>query len=404
MNKFKEFFKNKRNAIIVAVVAVAVIAAVVALIVGCSGNEEPQKEPEDNSTAVTTEVTTADLATTDVESEATVTDETTDTEKTEESDKETSKKPDETKEPETTKAPETTACVHDYKKSETAPTCTNAGVVTYTCSKCGNSYTEAGKAATGHNWVAGQVVAPTETAQGYTVYTCSNCGNVVWDNYTPATGTTTTAAPQEDASEFGVTSKGYVIFGQGGGDPNCNHNWVETDEDHVPTDYEYPAHDECTKCGARRGYMIPALAWNGCNHAQHCVNNRMHNEVTKILTEGCPYCGKTTCGISFHVTDQGQAFYKYCDEYDIHKDSEYYCQVCGLPKGVGQGKCTGASWFMRDHYCSYCGEWVGNGNCHHCNNPLGNNYIELQYAYCQTCGKLYTNGLSNHKNSGECTG
>ena len=56
-----------------------------------------------------------------------------------------------------------TSCTHSYtSKVTTAATCTTAGVKTYTCSKCGDSYTES-IAATGHNYVAGS---------------CTSCGAV----------------------------------------------------------------------------------------------------------------------------------------------------------------------------------------------------------------------------------
>ena len=52
-------------------------------------------------------------------------------------------------------------CSHSYtSKVTTAATCTAAGVKTYTCSKCGDSYTES-IAALGHNYVSGS---------------CTNCG------------------------------------------------------------------------------------------------------------------------------------------------------------------------------------------------------------------------------------
>ena len=41
---------------------------------------------------------------------------------------------------------------HNYTSSVTAPTCTAAGYTTYTCTSCGNSYTDSGTAALGHDW------------------------------------------------------------------------------------------------------------------------------------------------------------------------------------------------------------------------------------------------------------
>ena len=68
-------------------------------------------------------------------------------------------------------------CNHTYSASVTAePTCTAAGLRTYTCSKCGDSYTES-IPALGHNfgeWIA--VKEPTTDAEGLQERTCTRCG------------------------------------------------------------------------------------------------------------------------------------------------------------------------------------------------------------------------------------
>ena len=48
--------------------------------------------------------------------------------------------------------PETENVNHEYDSVTTAPTCTNDGYVTYTCSLCEDSYTEEGEPATGHDY------------------------------------------------------------------------------------------------------------------------------------------------------------------------------------------------------------------------------------------------------------
>lgn len=75
----------------------------------------------------------------------------------------------------------TSAHTHSYSSTVTTqPTCTAAGVRTYTCS-CGSSYTET-IPAKGHSYV-NKVVAPTTTEKGYTIHTCSVCGNSYKDTY-----------------------------------------------------------------------------------------------------------------------------------------------------------------------------------------------------------------------------
>lgn len=91
----------------------------------------------------------------------------------------------------------------DKGKVTTKPTCTDAGVKTYTCTVCKTTKTETIDA-TGHKWKKDETVAPTCTEPGYTLYVCQNDSNHTkkgddkkelghdWDNgvvTTPATCT-----------------------------------------------------------------------------------------------------------------------------------------------------------------------------------------------------------------------
>lgn len=91
--------------------------------------------------------------------------------------------------PTPTPGPET--CQHSYTSTvDRESTCTVPGQMTYTCSLCGHTYTEA-IPAKGHTWT----VLQTETTeydqegnllqQGYTIYQCSVCG----EQYKDETGT-----------------------------------------------------------------------------------------------------------------------------------------------------------------------------------------------------------------------
>ncbi len=76
---------------------------------------------------------------------------------------------------------------HSYESEiTTAPTCTVAGVRTYTCA-CGDTYTEP-IAAPGHDWQAGTPIAATCTSEGYTPLTCTRCGSTDLENITSALG------------------------------------------------------------------------------------------------------------------------------------------------------------------------------------------------------------------------
>ena len=72
---------------------------------------------------------------------------------------------------------------HDFGEGViTAPGCTEPGCTTYTCSRCGETYTEPGEAATGHDYTAEVTTPATAETEGVMTWTCSRCQ----DSYTEA--------------------------------------------------------------------------------------------------------------------------------------------------------------------------------------------------------------------------
>ncbi len=81
----------------------------------------------------------------------------------------------------------TPAAGHYYEGAVTTePTCTETGVMTYTC-YCGVYYTEVVNA-TGHTYGEGVVTPPACHEQGYTTYTCTACDHSYADTYVVALG------------------------------------------------------------------------------------------------------------------------------------------------------------------------------------------------------------------------
>ncbi len=76
---------------------------------------------------------------------------------------------------------------HAYESVVTAPTCTEKGYTTHTCSRCENTYTDTYTNATGHKYES-VVTAPTCTTGGYTTNTCSVCKDSYTDDQVSATG------------------------------------------------------------------------------------------------------------------------------------------------------------------------------------------------------------------------
>ena len=80
-----------------------------------------------------------------------------------------------------------TAHEHSYTAVVTAPTCTEKGYTTHTCS-CGDSYVDTYTNALGHAWDGGTVTKqPTATETGVRTYTCTRCHETKTETI-PATG------------------------------------------------------------------------------------------------------------------------------------------------------------------------------------------------------------------------
>ena len=105
---------------------------------------------------------------------------------------------------------------HSYTSVVTAPTCTEGGYTTYTCTAGGDSYTDDEVAAKGHSYT-GVVTAPTCTEGGYTTYTCA-CG----DSYIA-----------DEVAAAGHSYAGGSCTVCGAADPGASDN--ETEDDPIPT-------------------------------------------------------------------------------------------------------------------------------------------------------------------------
>lgn len=99
---------------------------------------------------------------------------------------------------------------HSYNSGvvTTEPTCTEKGVMTYTCTVCNDSYTEE-TPATGHTIVTDEAVAATCTSTGLTEGShCSVCGEIITaQEEIPATGHTTET---QNAKAATCTEDGYT--------------------------------------------------------------------------------------------------------------------------------------------------------------------------------------------------
>lgn len=209
--------------------------------------------------------------------------------------------------------------VHSWEKtSETAPTCTADGTTTYTCSVCGDTYTET-TPATGHSYNS-VVTAPTCTDEGYTTHTCSTCGDTYTDSTVPALGHDYV----ETISSATCTTNGVATYTCS----RCGDTYTEA----IPaTGHKYTAtvvEPTCTEDGTT------TYTCSVCGDTYTETTPATGHSYTSVVTEPtCTEDGYTTytcenCGDSYTSDVVPAAGHDYeCTEED--GDLVYTCKNCG---------------------------------------------------------------------------
>ena len=144
-------------------------------------------------------------------------------------------------------------CNHNYVLTSSTATCTEAGTATYTCTKCGDSYTE-DVPAKGHTEVIDAAVEPTCTETGLTEGKhCSVCNEVlVKQNVVPAKGHTEVidAAVEPTCTETGLTEGKHCSV--------CNEVLVaQTVVDKLPHDFGNNLEYCANGCGTKNPNYVP---------------------------------------------------------------------------------------------------------------------------------------------------
>ena len=215
-------------------------------------------------------------------------------------------------------------CDHVYEGTVTTEaSCEEDGVMTYTCTGCGDSYTEA-IPATGHTWDEGAVTAPTCTEQGYTTYTCTACGATNVTDYTEIV---------EHTYDDGVVTT----------EPTCTENGVMT--------------YTCTVCGDSYTEAIPAT--------DHTLDAGTVTKEPTCTEEGesahpCTVCGEIITDVLpalGHSWDEGSITTPTCTEEGY---TTYTCSVCFESEVRDQVPALGHSWdegtVTKEPDCIYDGE------------------------------------------------
>jgi len=184
-----------------------------------------------------------------------------------------------------------TECTHSYTSKTTDPTCTADGKTVYTCSKCGDSYTET-IAKLGHIY-SSQVTAPTCTEDGYTTHTCSRCG----DSYTDSTIPATDHSYSTQTTEPSCTTDGKTVYTCS----KCGDSYTETiaklghsysSKVTAPTCTEdgYTTHT-CSRCGD--SYTDTKTAATGHSWDGGTVTKEPTETAEGVRTYTCTACKNT---------------------------------------------------------------------------------------------------------------
>lgn len=186
---------------------------------------------------------------------------------------------------------------HDYTATVTAPTCDTAGYTTHTCSVCGDSYVDALVAPTGHTYETA-VTEATCTTMGYTTHTCSVCGDSYTDSYVPALGhdyekTVTKEPTCTEEGEMTLTCKR----------EGCNDTVTQTI---AKADHQYNATVTAPTCEAV-GYTTHTCSVCGDSYVDTIVEATGHSYVDTMTAPTCDAMGYTThtcsvCGDSYMDT------------------------------------------------------------------------------------------------------
>ena len=267
-------------------------------------------------------------------------------------------------------------CVHSYTSSTVAATCTEAGSITYTCGKCGRSYSEVIPAAghtpgaavtenavaatctadgsydtvvyctvcgaelsretvvvpaTGHSWDEGAITtAPDCVTEGVKTYTCSACGEtraetvaaLGHDMVYTSTKEPTCTEPGEAASAW--CSRCDYVEEAGGVIPALGHDWAETARVEASCTTEASISYTCSRCGETRTETIDAIG-----HAYTGVVTPPTCTAPGYTTYTCGNCGHSYVGEQTPPTGhsyEGTVTAPTCTEAGF---TTYVCAVCG---------------------------------------------------------------------------
>ncbi|MBR2422010.1 MAG: fibronectin type III domain-containing protein [Oscillospiraceae bacterium] len=240
---------------------------------------------------------------------------------------------------------------HSYGKVVTAPTCTEKGYTTYTCSACSHSYTGDEVAVTDHSWDNGVVTKePTETTEGVKTYTCGSCGTTKTEKiptvhtcvFNDATCTLPKTCPKCGTTEGSALGHSYTTY-VSNNDATCTKDGTKTaacdrgcgtkdtvaDADtklnHKYTDYISNKDATCTKDGTKTAVCDYGCGTKDTVADTGSAKGHSWTDATCTTPKTCSVCGATEGKAKDH-TYKDTVTAPTCTEkgYTTHT-----CTVCG---------------------------------------------------------------------------
>lgn len=173
-------------------------------------------------------------------------------------------------------------CSHSYISETTKKaTCKEAGLKTYTCSKCGDSHTEDIAKSTIHSYTSKVVQKATCKEAGVIIYTCSVCGNSLTEDIAKLTTHSYTSEVIKEATctETGIKTYTCEVCGDSYTKDigkNNNHIWQEA---------TCTSPKMCTACNTTSG-DIDAYMHSGKKICDNCGMNYYNVLANYIQTYG----------------------------------------------------------------------------------------------------------------------
>ena len=180
---------------------------------------------------------------------------------------------------------------HSYTAVVTAPTCTEKGYTTHTCS-CGDSYVDTYVDALGHAWDNGKVTKePTETETGVKTFTCTRCGETKTETIPKLTHEHSYKAVVTAPT---CTEKGYTTHTCACGDSYVDtyvdalgHAWDNGKVTKEPTATETGVRTyTCTRCHETKTESIPVVSVDVTQMFTDVTKNWAYPGIQYCVTHG----------------------------------------------------------------------------------------------------------------------